>query len=999
MIAGIWVRILTHRLQIGFLIMFLAASVAVPISDVAGKSQFDSNHPYEVFPQAVFAQLSFVANIETVGVVVSGSSLPKKAELTYRRVGELTWRTGHPLMRMDDGRLAGSLFGLSPSTTYEVRVVDGTAEVGGSVTTQPDEFLFTPSAIIYVDDDALPDGDGSSAAPLRTIQEGVNRAVPGTQVLVADGVYREEITFPASGTAGNWIQVKAQGGSAILDSSEPLAVDVWKPHESKARVWFTKIGPSIRYLARGQKRFYLYNDLNSLLEGRGHNGVSVNEGWYYEAGTSRLFVRNPEDPSKYSWQVPRLTNAFTVEGRDWIWIEGFEMRHYGASSGCGVCARNASHLVIRKNRIHNLQKGIYIDWTGGEDRGNDTRIEYNEIYDPTSSDWPWKAVKGSSMEGTAIILRGHVGAIARGNTIHDFFNGIYTGSSAALENPAVAFDADIYNNHIYSIKDDAIEPEGTCINHRFRNNTIDSTLVGISIAPVTYGPVWVMRSTISNFSGTSFKWDLNSDGIVLVYHNTSWTDAGGLNAMSMLRPVHNVVMRNNIFQGNGYAFEESFSGSTRHDWNYDNWYTTRASPHFKWENVNYAAITDLCKATGLECNGHENQPMLSNPGGGNFTLLPASPNIDRGILIPGINDGFYGSAPDIGAFESAFGVPPPATDTPPSPLPSDTPAPTDTPVPTVTPVMDTTAPFVTSSLRADPSPASAGTVRFTVGFSEPVVGVDIADFVLTVSGVSDAALVDVTGTSSLYIVTVNTGSGSGTIRLDVIDNDSIVDASGLPLGGVGVGNGNFSAGDSYVLDRSIPVVKTAVFFSNGNNDGWVLESKETSDQGGTTNSKAQTFRLGDDGKDLQYRAILDFSTASLPDTAVVGKVILMIQSQGVVGTNPFTTHRYIWIDIRQGAFGSFGPFAIGALQISDFQAPASAYSVGTIQNNPVGNWYWSTLDARAFPFINLKGSTQFRLGFLLDDNDDMSEDTISFFSGNFSGMIDRPTLLVEYYVP
>jgi hypothetical protein len=313
-------------------------------------------------------------------------------------------------------------------------------------------------------------------------------------------------------------------------------------------------------------------------------------------------------------------------------------------------------------------------------------------------------------------------------------------------------------------------------------------------------------------------------------------------------------------------------------------------------------------------------------------------------------------------------------------------------------VMDTAPPFVTLSLRADPSPTSADTVRFTVGFSEPVLGVALADFVLTTSGLTDAALVDVTGTSSLYLVTVKTGKGSGSIRLDVIDNDSIVDASGLPLGGVGIGSGNFSTGDMYVLDRSAPAVQTAVFFSNANNDGWVLEGKETSDQGGSMNSISQTFKLGDDGKDLQYRAILDFSTASLPDNAVITKAILMIQSQSVAGTNPFTTHRYMWIDIRQGAFGSFGPFSIGALQVSDFQAPASAYGVGAIQNNPVGNWYWSTLDAKAFPFINLKGSTQFRLGFLLDDNDDMSEDTISFYSGNFSGMIDRPTLLVEYYI-
>ena len=38
--------------------------------------------------------------------------------------------------------------------------------------------------------------------------------------------------------------------------------------------------------------------------------------------------------------------------------------------------------------------------------------------------------------------------------------------------------------------------------------------------------------------------------------------------------------------------------------------------------------------------------------GGDFTPGPESPLIDRGLVIPGINDGFEGVAPDIGAVES-----------------------------------------------------------------------------------------------------------------------------------------------------------------------------------------------------------------------------------------------------------------------------------------------------------------------------------------------------------
>ena len=1144
----------------------------------------------------VFTKLDLYPNIETAGVVVSGTDLPKTANLMYRQTSETNWHTGHPLMRIDDGRLVGSLFELSSSTSYEVKITDGVNEVVGSLITQSDELKFTPSVVLRVDDNAQPGGDGSAAAPFRTIQEGVNRAGPGTQVLVSDGIYREAVTFPASGNAGNWIQVKAESSGAILDSSQSLPADVWQPYGSKADVWWTKINRGIKYLGRNEQRFYQYDDFHGVLEGVGHNNVSMSEGWYYDPTTSRLYVRIQQDPIDYSWQLPQFNGAFSVDGRDWIWIEGFEMRFYGTEFGCGACLNNASHIVVRKNKIHNLQNGVFVSWTGGEDRGNDTRIEYNEFYDPPLNEWPWNAVKGTAMEATAIVLRGHIGTIVRGNHIHNYFNGIYTSSSAALDNPGVAFDVDVYNNNIHHIADDALEPEGTCVNHRFRNNTIDTVLVGISLGPVTMGPVWVMRSTFSNFTGRSIKWDKNSDGWVLIYHNTSWTNQANLNLMEMISPVHNSVIRNNIFQGNGYSIEEHQVGSTGHDWNYDNWNTTRGTYHFKWENVDYTTIEKLCAKTGLECNGHEETPGLVNPGGGDLSLLPTSPNIDRGAIIPGINDNFSGSAPDIGAFESTINTPlvvssivrmdasptsavsfkfkvtfsKPISGVDLTPPFSDFTLSTDsnilgasitsiTPVsdsiftvnvstgsgsglirldlvdddsirdaagnplagvgvgngnfnvgevytlernsPTVTAIarsdstpsntqlihfnltfskevngvdagdftlttsgnitniaiadisgsgntyivtvntgvgdgtlrldlldndsiLDLTSnplggsgagngnfntgelytinknvPFLISSLRADPSPTSAGTIRFTMTFSESVSGVDAADFLPSASGISDASVASVSGADSAYIVTVNTGSGNGSLRLDLLDNDSIVDAGAISLGGAGAGNGNFVAGEIYTVARLNPAIVSAVFASDGAADGWVMESKETSNQGGTKNSSAITFKLGDNAQNRQYRAILQFPTASLPDNAVVTQVILMIQLETVVGVNPFTTHRNIWIDIRKGVFGSFGPFAIGALQISDFQAPASLNAAGTILNNPVGGWYWATLDSKVFQFINLSGMTQFRLGFQTDDDNDLRDDYLSFFSGNYSVSSARPQLLIKYYIP
>jgi hypothetical protein len=118
--------------------------------------------------------------------------------------------------------------------------------------------------------------------------------------------------------------------------------------------------------------------------------------------------------------------------------------------------------------------------------------------------------------------------------------------------------------------------------------------------------------------------------------------------------------------------------------------------------------------------------------------------------------------------------------------------------------LDNNLPTVVSSLRANPDPTNAATVFFTVTFSEPVSGVDTTDFTLTTSGLSGAFVASVSGSSATRSIGVNTGTGSGTIRLDVTDNDSIIDAASNPLGGTGAGNGNFTSGQTYTIDKTTP---------------------------------------------------------------------------------------------------------------------------------------------------------------------------------------------------
>jgi len=278
--------------------------------------------------------------------------------------------------------------------------------------------------------------------------------------------------------------------------------------------------------------------------------------------------------------------------------------------------------------------------------------------------------------------------------------------------------------------------------------------------------------------------------------------------------------------------------------------------------------------------------------------------------------------------------------------------------------------------------------------------------------------VDVSG--NVYVAGYSTDSWGSPVRADSGAGDAFaakLSSSGALtwntfLGGIGAdvgrgiavdGNGAaYVTGDSTVTWGS-PVrafdtaadafaAKLGVMFKSvGTYDGWILESAETSGMGGLTDSIATTVRVGDDAADKQYRSIVSFNTASLPDTAVITGVTLRIRRQGITGTNPFTTHGTLMAAIRKPYFG-----AAVTLANADFQAALSK-QVG-FSSVPVSNWYSTNYNSAIWPYINLTGTTQFRLRFTLDDNDDLGADYVSFYSGN-GGAASRPQLIVEFYVP
>ncbi|MCB9110205.1 MAG: hypothetical protein H6634_03055 [Anaerolineales bacterium] len=116
-------------------------------------------------------------------------------------------------------------------------------------------------------------------------------------------------------------------------------------------------------------------------------------------------------------------------------------------------------------------------------------------------------------------------------------------------------------------------------------------------------------------------------------------------------------------------------------------------------------------------------------------------------------------------------------------------------------------PTISSITLASTSPTDATTVSYTATFSEAVTGVDINDFSLHTTGVTGASINSVNGSGTTYTVSVNTGYGNGTIRLDVPNTATIQDLSGNPLSGL-----PFNTGETYEISKPLPdlIVTNAV---------------------------------------------------------------------------------------------------------------------------------------------------------------------------------------------
>ena len=121
------------------------------------------------------------------------------------------------------------------------------------------------------------------------------------------------------------------------------------------------------------------------------------------------------------------------------------------------------------------------------------------------------------------------------------------------------------------------------------------------------------------------------------------------------------------------------------------------------------------------------------------------------------------------------------------------------------------APRVSSIKRLDPAAGAADTVQFAISFSEPVTGVTTDTFApQAADGLDGTAVTGVSGSGTDYVVTLSTGTGSGSLGL-TNGIAGIIDAEDNPLATPIVG------GEVYTLQRDA-ARRIETFFTGGHAD-------------------------------------------------------------------------------------------------------------------------------------------------------------------------------------
>ncbi len=393
-------------------------------------------------------------------------------------------------------------------------------------------------------------------------------------------------------------------------------------------------------------------------------GVSTEALMISDQGTAEGWIRYVGHPDGSTLDIGKSENqAVRFEEAAYVLFENVTVR---GGRTQGIVVTKSHHIRIRHCDIANWgdpgkimdplipRKGLYVDengkrinWQAGvmiAPGASQVVVENNFIHAPngTANSWQYghplgpQGVIMNNSEGNHVVRYNDIVG-SEGHWWNDGIESMWNNR----EKGGPYRDTDIYGNLIAFSNDDGTELDGGQMNVRYFNNWIQWAYCGISCAPNINGPSYVYRNLFVlgeernqvNFAfkmgGSKFK----NQGLSLLFHNTVISSNAGLSTGHFGNGSSPIWSRNNAVHAN-----VAYLKGGPQDYNLD--YDLIAPNSFvpstlgNYENAIWA------------------MPEFMDADTGDYRLKAGSPGVDQAKLIPGINDRFEGSAPDMGAYEN-----------------------------------------------------------------------------------------------------------------------------------------------------------------------------------------------------------------------------------------------------------------------------------------------------------------------------------------------------------
>jgi hypothetical protein len=520
---------------------------------------------------------------------------------------------------------------------------------------------------------------GTNAAPLRTVQAGINRAVAGDTVVVHAGVYRERLTFPRNGTASSPIVLFGQPGAAIdggdyftgWERVTTLPGNVWRLAGSPyGRTIEMNMTWNEKYIAGIREELMDTTGLDTL--SLGPQGWDAYDGTLYRSwnGIQALFGRlngytyigfgdSAINPSQEILAfAPEKTGGATIllDGRSWITVRGLTVYN----GKFQVYLRGANDCVVEDNILRGGQNTVLVD--GGSARTrirrNDLTLNYVHDLDPSNSrHWfIWAVFKQQSYWDRVAIELENIGADNEiyDNNIHQHWDGI--------QNVGSALRLKVHDNTIDHLADDGLEPVGDQTDAEWFDNDVSRCNIlyrhkGMRSTDTMYvygnrfytesAAAWFPQGSealgIYFFTGTAGK--------TYFYHNSFATKQGiATGSTSPATGLPNTWMVNNIVSVDRF------------------WGGAGGFPTLPKFDYNYVGSDLASRLSWWGANGVMAKPgkLWSTTTTPDFRLTATSPARGIGIdlsqpwtmdgvthpALPGMSPGYFsGTRPDVGAYQ------------------------------------------------------------------------------------------------------------------------------------------------------------------------------------------------------------------------------------------------------------------------------------------------------------------------------------------------------------